>query len=330
MLASQSVSDLATRLLGYGIPVFMMHRFVSDGADNGGHTPDFLRRCLQFLKNNGHTFVSLEEVMIALQRRTPLPDKPVVFTMDDGFIDQATLAAPVFSEFNCPATIFLISGMIDGKLWPWDDKVAYIIKNSTHETIEITIDKDKHSFTLDSEQNIYNAISSIQNIIKTMQGESITESLQIIADAAKVAVPVVAPDDYQPMTWDMARSLENKGISFSPHTVSHRILSKLTEEDAEFEIRCSWRRLKDELSSPVPIFCYPTGRVADFGKREIEFLKRNKFIGAVSTVPTFVNMENTSTEYLYSLPRYGLPDNFNDFIQYCTWIEYAKSKLLNR
>ncbi len=330
MLASRPVSAVATRLFGYGTPIFMMHRFVPDVSSKKGHTPNYLRRCLQFLKDNGHTFVSLEDILNAIRNGTLLPRKPVAFTMDDGFSDQATLAAPVFSEFDCPVTIFLISGMLDGQLWPWDDKVAYIMKNSVADTIEVTIRKQYCMFKLDNEPNIEHAISTTQNIMKTMDGKSISATIQMLAEAAETTVPEIAPYDYQPMTWDMVRALEKDGINFAPHTISHRILSKLNAKDSEIEIVKSWQRLKDELTSPVPIFCYPTGRPSDYGTREIDLLRKMHFLGAVSTVPNYVNLQNKTTKHLYSLPRFGLPDTFDNFIQYCTWIEHAKSKVLNR
>ena len=56
-------------------------------------------------------------------------------------------------------------------------------------------------------------------------------------------------------------------------------------------------------------------------EREIESLKNNGFLGAVSTTPMFVKPENVSEQQIYCLPRLSLPDNMIDFIQHCTWIE---------
>ena len=105
----------------------MLHRITVEGQQYTGTTPDHLRRCLSYLKKTGYTFVSLEELILALKNQTALPDKPVVFTMDDGFYDQAEIGIPIFLEFECPVTMFLISGMLDGDLWPWDDQVVYLI-----------------------------------------------------------------------------------------------------------------------------------------------------------------------------------------------------------
>ena len=106
--------------------------------------------------------------------------------------------------------------------------------------------------------------------------------------------------------------------------MSHRILSKLDRETVKHEILGSWQTLQDNLDKPLKVFCYPTGRVFDFGPREIEILKENDFLGAVSTTPGYVEKDTESTRQLYQIPRFELPDNMTDFIQYCSWIEHAK------
>ena len=129
-MACRPVSSLAIRLFGNGIPIFMLHRLNQDDKSRAGHTPSFLRRCLDYLGKNNFNFVSIEAIFAYLRGETPLPSKPVAFTMDDGFIDQATIAAPIFIEYNCPVTVFLITGMLDGKIWPWFDQVDYYLTNT--------------------------------------------------------------------------------------------------------------------------------------------------------------------------------------------------------
>ena len=132
------------------------------------------------------------------------------------------------------------------------------------------------------------------------------------------------------MTWDMARNLEQKGICFAPHTVSHRVLSSLGAEASAREITESWKRLCDELASPLDVFGYPTGRSSDFSERDFTLLRKAGLRGAVSTAPTFVDLDNSDPDYAYMLPRFGLPDSLIDLIQYSSWIERAKSVLPGR
>lgn len=56
------------------------------------------------------------------------------------------------------------------------------------------------------------------------------------------------------MTWEQARGCEQMGMTFGPHTVTHPILSRTTDAQANDEITESWKRVREELNSPVSVF----------------------------------------------------------------------------
>lgn len=317
------------RAIGHGVPIFMLHRVHSDASSHRlGYSTTYLRKCLTYLRDRDFNFLSLYELISLLRDNKPIPPKSIVFTQDDGFEDQASIAAPVFVEFNCPVTIFLISDMLDGKLWPWDDKVAYAIKRTERDLIEIEIGDEHISMRLDSEQTRAKAREIIRNTIKAFPSDDVTATLAKLETATGVTIPTTPPAEYQPMTWELAREYEKKGVHFAPHTMTHRILSKMDAETMKSEILGSWQRLKEELASPKPVFAYPTGRYCDFGSREVRFLRETEIIGAVSTIPAQVRPEKYNNYYIYSLPRYSLPESFDDFRMYCSWIEYTKERNL--
>jgi peptidoglycan/xylan/chitin deacetylase (PgdA/CDA1 family) len=271
--------------------------------------------------------VSLEDIIDHLRDNTTLPPKPVAFTMDDGFEDQASLAAPVFTEFNCPVTIFLITGMLDGQLWPWFCQVEYLLEHSKETIIHLEFPAGKQTFELDTPEKTRRSTGHILQAIKKMDWNAVPDILAALADATQVEIPASLPAAYKPISWDQARDLEKQGITFGPHTISHPILSRVDDRQADQEIRGSWQRLREELSSPSKVFCYPNGRLCDFGKREIELVRTIGLLGALSTVPDYAGNGDDQQDGLYMLPRFALPGVFEDFIQYCTWIEYAKQKL---
>lgn len=323
-LASRPVSALATSILGHGVPIFMMHRINTEDQPNTGITPDYLRQCLHYLVEHGYTFVSLEDVVLSLKNNTKLPNKSVAFTMDDGFSDQGNVAAPIFLEFNCPLTFFVITGLVSNSLWPWDAQVSWIINNATSNQLTIRFENETLQLFLGEKSERHKAREQVRNIIKEMSSESITEIISKLAEAAKLPMPETAPSNFESLDWETARDLEAKGIRFAPHSATHRILSKLSKKLAEEEIVHSWKVLCDELSNPLKVFCYPTGRALDFGPREINILKNEGFLGATSTVPGYVETDTSSEEQIFRLPRFELPDNMMDFIQCCSWIERAK------
>jgi peptidoglycan/xylan/chitin deacetylase (PgdA/CDA1 family) len=329
-LASRPVNTIADLLFTAGIPVFMLHRFESSGDGVSGHDPLHLERCLQYLVKHGYNFVSVEQIISSIKNEQSLPKRPIAFTMDDGFLDQATIAAPIFIKYQCPVTIFLISGMLDHELWPWDDQAAYLVKNTEQPSITLSLAGQEKSFDLNNTQQQRATITEIQNWVKTLDANLVESYLNALSNATAVTLPVEAPVNYRAMSWEQARELEKQGVLFSPHTKSHRILSKLDDTHSEFEITHSWKRLTEELDSPSPVFCYPTGRTEDFSQREIDHIKHQGLIGAVSTEATFVSPKNRQANYLFKLPRFGFPNSFTDFLQYCSWIERAKTQILNR
>jgi peptidoglycan/xylan/chitin deacetylase (PgdA/CDA1 family) len=326
-LTTPPLSNLGTWLFGRGIPIFMLHRMQAEGQPFMGTSPDHLRRCLQYLADEDYHFVSLEEIMQALIHQQPLPPKSVAFTVDDGFWDQAEIAAPIFIEFNCPATIFVITGMLDKRLWPWDAKVSHLINTTKNTSIEIELADELFHLPLSNNQEKQDARNIIRTTIKAMAADSVDHSLNLLAKATDCAIPQSPPTHLKPMDWETARHLENQGIKFAPHTMSHLILSKLDARSAEKEIMGSWQRIQQELTSPSPIFAYPTGRFCDYGPREIGLLKQAGIIGAVSTLPGTIGGENTTPNYEYNLPRLSMPSEFSDFIKCCSWLEQATNKL---
>jgi len=323
-LASRPVSAIATRIFGYGIPIFMLHRTATDESTSHSHTPELLRQYLQFLKDNGHSFVTLEDVLAAVRGDKLLPPKSIAFTIDDGYLHQANIAAPVFNEFNCPATIFLITGFLDGKLWPWFSQVKYLVENTQSDAFELDFPDNNLSFKINGYESRIKSARSIAETMKSLDDDLIPDIIEQLSHATNVNIPLTPPDKYKPMTWDTARELEKKGISFGPHTVSHPILARVSDDKSEREIVKSWKRINEELANPVPIFCYPNGRSCDYGAREIEIIRKAGLVGAVSTIQKQVEFNNQSDLYEFNLPRLSFPYSLEDLIQYSTWIEHAK------
>lgn len=76
--------------------------------------PEQFEQHLRYIKDSHHTPVSLAEVEAYLFSGKSLPDNAVVITLDDGFEDNYTQAFPLLQQYNMPATIFLVSGVIGG------------------------------------------------------------------------------------------------------------------------------------------------------------------------------------------------------------------------
>jgi peptidoglycan/xylan/chitin deacetylase (PgdA/CDA1 family) len=326
VLANRPVAAIASHYFGHGIPIFMLHRMdTGENGTVGGTRPDHLRRCLQYLVKHGYVFLSLEQLVTELKNGRSPPPRAVSFTMDDGYADQANIAAPIFKEFKCPLTFFVITGMLDQILWPWDAQVAWITGASKRATLETSVADKPFTLPLRNIEERRHAKRELHNAVRELPSNQVGEKINRIARDAGVTVPEKPPAAWQPMSWEMARQLERQGIQFAPHSVSHNVLSRLDDKSMQQEINDSWHALARELLHPLKLFCYPTGRVIDYGTREIDALRESGFTGAVTTTPGYTKQLDANDEWLFRIPRFSLPESMHDFIQCCTWIEYVKS-----
>ena len=77
------------------------------------------------------------------------------------------------------------------------------------------------------------------------------------------------------MTWDMLRTMRDAGMTIGGHTVHHRALAYLPENEQEQEICLCGRRLEAELGRPMRYFSYPEGRPFAFNGETRRLLREH-------------------------------------------------------
>lgn len=96
------------------LPVLMYHHFAEKAETDTVVTPERFREQMTALKEAGFTAVTLGQMLDYVDNGTPLPEKPVLITMDDGYTSNLTIAAPVLEELGMRATVFVI-GINEGE-----------------------------------------------------------------------------------------------------------------------------------------------------------------------------------------------------------------------
>ncbi len=317
-------APLVSTCFGNFCPIFMIHRVYESGNGGHGHSTAYLSQCLQHLQAKKYNILSLAELAQLIESREQVPKRSVVFTADDGFIDQAQLGGALFSQYDAPMTFFVISSFLDRQIWPWDDQVKYIVNSTKRSSIDTFYPSGDRlnvnlAFTQRERKTVYELI---RTTLKKQAQSGVYDWLPKLFDAAEVEPPGKIPDDYLPMQWSDAQKLINDGHSVAPHTKTHRILSQLDDSDSRSEILGSIETLANRLNGASNLFAYPTGRAIDYGSREIDVLKNAGIQAAVSTTAGAVGASSPQFE----LPRYPLPTNLNTFIQYLGAFEFLRSR----
>jgi peptidoglycan/xylan/chitin deacetylase (PgdA/CDA1 family) len=308
--------------------VFMLHRFRTPDAPDG-YDPAALRRALAYLRRKKYNVVSIEALLRCNLEGRPVPDRSIAFTIDDGYADHAEIAAPIFAEFDCPVTTFVTTGFLDEELWFWWDQIEFVFANSRLSTVHTEMGTTSADYALRSASERAAATSDFVARCKVISNELKLEAIERLAIAAEVALPAKAPARYAPMTWDQLRACEERGMSFGPHTVTHPILSRVSDEQSRWELTESWRRLAEEARRPVKVFCYPNGGPSDYSEREIATLEQMRFLGAVVGSAGFVSSRavRPGQPELFQTRRFPFPDSLSYLVQSVSGVERMKYML---
>lgn len=98
--------------------VLEYHDFTDDPAKATDYTmtTDALRRDLDWLRSHGYTTILPRELAAGrCGDGSPLPEKAVLLTFDDGYESNYTLAFPILREYGAKAAISLITARIDAE-----------------------------------------------------------------------------------------------------------------------------------------------------------------------------------------------------------------------
>ena len=97
----------------YGVPVLNYHQ-VNDKYHSALtlDVAEFTKQ-MEYLHKEGYHKISLDDLYAYITEGKELPEKPIVITFDDGYIDNYEDVLPILQSYNMQATIFMISDAIN-------------------------------------------------------------------------------------------------------------------------------------------------------------------------------------------------------------------------
>jgi len=218
-----------------------------------------LRESLRYLRSGGWEFVSLDEIPERLRRGG---QRFVAVTLDDGYADNLIYGLPVFREFRLPFTVFPVTGFLNRTRPYWPillaalvDSDRIVLKHPERGTLECPCMTEAEKLALiprmwrsgwteaELERSLMAACES--------SGRDITETL-----------------DRAFLSWDQLRTLARDPLaSVGVHTISHRALATLPDDEAAREIFGAREELESKLGVPVRHIAYPYGSPDTCGER---------------------------------------------------------------
>ena len=134
---------------------------------------------MAYLKDNGYVTITPEELYEGINGNLILPERPLIITFDDGYVDNYTNAMPILKKYGMRATIFVVPGF-----------------------------------------------TGVQS-------------------------------NY--LTWEQLKEMEKNGFNIQSHTLNHRALEELPDDEIRAELLNSKKMLEEHLGHSVDFLAYPTG-----------------------------------------------------------------------
>lgn len=238
-------------------------------------TPDEFRRQMAYV-SRWFNVVSLQDVTSWLLNRKPLPHHAALITFDDGYLDNYTNAYPILREFNFPAVIYLTSGYIATDRPFYWDLAAYCFYYTKRDHILFPNGvEQKWEAHQEKSQILKQWVEMLKRLEETQK--------KIWVDRLPKFLDVAIPKNFFQkliMNWDQVREMNTNGIEFGAHTVTHPILTRITEQQIREEIRDSKKKIEAETGKPITSFAYPNGMQADINDMVINITKTSGFATA--------------------------------------------------
>ncbi|QJX47655.1 polysaccharide deacetylase family protein [Hymenobacter taeanensis] len=320
--------------------VLMYHRIGYSESDAWQLTvnPDFFEQHLQTLKNN-YKVLSLD-TLIKKHKYNTLPHRSIAITFDDGYIDNYTIALPLLSKYNLPATFFIPTGSINDQKEFWWDELEYIFLNKPQLPqffTALTISSSQ-SFDLENETFLSTEIKQRHHVwngnqppatrraalyimvwkaLKEMSHADRENALARIKQWAGLQQPNYRSEYTTGDTRLMLQAADTGLITIGGHTVTHPALSGLSLEEQYAEIALGKSALEQVLSRPVQHFAYPYG---DTSPATQAIVSKIGFTSALTTHPSTI----TASSNPFALSRFQVNNwNASEFsTNIRNWLKY--------
>ncbi|WFT78506.1 MULTISPECIES: polysaccharide deacetylase family protein [unclassified Methylobacterium] len=279
--------------------VYMFHSVVPDRArfltPGLRASPRFVDRFLADLRRRDIDIIRIEDLEDRL--RSPNSRRFIVFTFDDGYVDNLQYALPVFEKHRAPMTIYVTTSMITGELYCWWLALERLIL----ETSRVDIAPMGRRFvcaTMGDKLRAYREISTWVSDDITGRAPLLQPLFLVSGVSTRQIVENVG------LSVEQLKYLgRNDLVTIGGHTDRHAELSRLGESEARAEIVANKRYLEDTLQNEVSHFAFPFGGRTACGEREARLVREAGYRTAVTTEHGCVFDRHLGR--LHLLPRIG-------------------------
>jgi len=132
--------------------ILQYHHVSEDTPAITSLSPKQFKQHMDYLNQHNFNVVPLEQLINAIVNKTPIADKTVAITFDDGYDNVYDNARPILKQFDWPYTVFVNSDFVDQKYsrhMSWDQ-----LRTIAKEKATIANHTRKHDYLLHKPENL--------------------------------------------------------------------------------------------------------------------------------------------------------------------------------
>ncbi len=284
----RKLRDIAANVIGYFVvKLGFVDRAIKKSIQNGYitgiyfHNPGkkLFEQIISRLKLKGFTFLTIAQLEDFLEGTSKAPEKAMWISLDDGWADNMQNVLPFAVKNNVPLTFYIATEAVEESGYYWWSLA------------------EKYRHLLD--EPFRGEINKLWEVTEAERKQAI-ESLK--AKLSKDATGLVM--EREAMTIDDVKKLaQNELITIGSHTVNHVIAPNCTDEELEYELSESKKKLEEWTGRKIDHFCFPNG---DLSGREETLLKKTGYRFAAAAENEFIAPQTEQ----YRITRFSVGDGY--------------------
>jgi len=302
--------------------ILMYHRFSEQPQPGHVHRAAFENQ-LAYL-NTHFRVLRLDQALDAMSDPMGRLDNIVVITVDDGYRDFYEIAYPSLKQSRTPATLFLTTHFVDGKLWLWPDRIRYILQQSRQLPAP---DLPGYSYRGDLRLDAHARERLWFQITSYLLSIDESDKLAWLDDFASrqgVDVPEAPVGECAAVDWTQVGEMMDGNIEMGAHSRTHPSLGRITGEQLAYEILGSVEDIERNTGRRPVSFCYPNGQPGDYTEQVKTLVKQAGCKGAVTAF-----YDRNVTDDHFELRRFTASENPFQFAKSVNGVELLAARWLN-
>lgn len=285
--------------------------------DIKGLDVSLFRQQIEFFSKNFNV-VNMEQVIDAVEGRSVLPERALLLTFDDGYVDNYMYAFPILEEYKVQGSFFIPGKTFDTHQLLDVNKIHYILASANiYELVEdVKKEMDRYRGTeydyastdeLFNEYAIANRFDVKETIfVKRMLQTVLPEHLRNVISSnlfkkyVGVSEEQMAYELY--MTEEQIRMMKRHGMFIGIHGYDHYWLGNLSEDQMKKDIDQALDTLNEFVDRKQWVMNYPYG---DYNRSVLDYIK-NK--GACVGLTTDIGIADIGKNPALELPRLDCND----------------------